>query len=266
MALRIRLNWTDNNLGESGHRIYRSDTPMDPNDLPEPLSELGPNVTEYVDEDVEENAVYYYRVGAYTTLMERVSAEVSAAANLVPPIGDFWAAQGGYYAGISSIGHHVIVAPKTDEVTRQWKTANTNTPNSTDTFPYTKSALDYRAAAIAAGIAGHPAQGWCVGRTTNGFSDWCLPGPAEVVVIDNNLNPNTTSAPLFQVGGEQQYRNASTHASPGDRWYWTASQDSSNVGRAIMHRPSSPSSLATWPIKTETRPIRPVRIVPAKTL
>src|SRR5690606_14633703 len=99
------------------------------------------------------------------------------------------------------LGYHVIVAPKSDEVTRQWKTANTDTPNSTDATPLSKTALDYRAAAIAAGISDHPAQNWCVGLTTNGFTDWCLPGPTEAQVINNNLNPNTTIAPLFQVGG-----------------------------------------------------------------
>lgn len=263
MAIRIRLAWTDTNTAESGHHIYRSDTPMDPNDLPAPIADLGPGVTEYLDEDVTENATYYYRVGAYTVFAEEVSAEVSATANLVPAIGEFWPAQGGYYAGLSSLGNHVIVAPKADEVTRQWKTANTDTPDSTDSLPWAKTALDYRAAAVAAGIAAHPAQQWCFGRITNGFTDWCLPGPDEATVINNNLNPNTTSAPLFQVGGAQQYRNTSTHASAADWWYWTARQDSSNVGRAIMHRPASPAGLATWPSKTETRPIRPIRIIPA---
>lgn len=263
MPIRIRLAWTDHNTAESGHRVYRSDTPMDPNDLPEPLAELGPNVTEYVDEDVTEDTTYYYRVSAFTHFVEKVSAEVSATANLVPPIGAFWPEQGGYYAGISSLGYHVIVAPKSDEVTRQWKTSNNDTPNSTDSPPYDRTALYYRATAIAAGISAHPAQNWCVGRTTNGFTDWCLPGPTEATVIDNNLNPNTTTAPLFQVGGEQQYRNASTHASAGDRWYWTARQDLANVGRAIIHRPSSPAGVTTWPGKTETWPIRPIRIIPA---
>lgn len=262
MPKRVRLIWTDNNAIESGHRVYRSDTPMDPNNLPEPLAELGPNVTEYVDEDITEDATYYYRVSAFSPFEEKVSAEVSAT-TIVPPIGAFWPGQGGYYAGISSLGYHVIVAPKSDEVTRQWKTTSTDTPGCTDVFPYTKTALDYRAAAIAAGISDHPAQKWCVELTTNGFTDWCLPGPTEANVIDNNLNPNTTTAPLFQVGGEQQYRNASTHASAGAWWYWTARQDPNNVGRAIIHRPASPAGLGTWPNKTEERPVRPIRIIPA---
>lgn len=262
MPLRVRLAWAEDNGAETGHRVYRSETPMDPGALPTPLATLGPNVTEYVDEAVVENSTYYYRVSAYTPFKEAISDEVSRAVSLVPDIGAYWAEQGGYYAGISSLNEYVIVAPASTEVVRQWKTGTTDTPGCLDTFPWTKNAKAYRDAMVAAGIAAHPAQNYCLSLGTNGFTDWCLPGPAEATLINNNLNANTTTAPLFQPGGSQQYRNATTHASASDWWYWTARQDSASTSRAVMHRPSSPSGLATWPVKTESRPIRAVRTIP----
>lgn len=81
MAIRIRLNWQENNLLETGHRVYRSLTPIDIEDLPIPIATLGPNITEYLDEDVSVNETYYYRVSAYTTFSEKISEEVEVTAS-----------------------------------------------------------------------------------------------------------------------------------------------------------------------------------------
>lgn len=258
MALRLRLSWTDSNGAELGHRVYRADVPMDPDEMPAPVATLGPDVTEYVDESVLEGSTYFYRVGAFTAFMEKISAEVSRTVALIPQIGEYWPEQGGYYAGVTALGFYLIVAPKDAEVTRQWKTANTDTPGTA--YVSTASANDLRAAVEAAGIASHPAMQYCAAYAGGGFTDWALPGWAERAVIDANLNPATTVAPLFQSGGAQQYRNGATHTSAADWWYWLGAQTSASAAR--MHRPASPGALGTWPSKTETRPIRPIRIVP----
>jgi len=85
MAVRIKLTWDDSNVAESGHTIYRSDTPMDPESLPTALATLAADVVEYFDETVTEGSTYYYRVGAFNGAEELVSGEVSVVA-----VGGLW--------------------------------------------------------------------------------------------------------------------------------------------------------------------------------
>lgn len=73
-----KLTWEDNNATEEGHRVYRSDAPMDPDNLPEPLAVLGPDVIEYVDYTAAEDEVYFYRVSAFLGGAEVVSDEIRA--------------------------------------------------------------------------------------------------------------------------------------------------------------------------------------------
>ena len=77
---RVILRWQDTNNIEIGHKIYRSDTPMDIQNMPTPIATLNPNTTEYTDEAVIEGNFYYYRVSAYTTNGEEYSNEVYAEA------------------------------------------------------------------------------------------------------------------------------------------------------------------------------------------
>jgi len=77
---RVILRWQDTNNIEIGHKIYRSDTPMDIQNMPPPHAILNPNTTEYTDEAVIEGNFYYYRVSAYTSNGEEFSNEVYAEA------------------------------------------------------------------------------------------------------------------------------------------------------------------------------------------
>lgn len=72
----VRLQWDDKNMIEKGHKIYRSDSPMDINNLPTPIATLEPNTTEYVDTARTIGNTYYYRVSAYINGSEMVSEEV----------------------------------------------------------------------------------------------------------------------------------------------------------------------------------------------
>lgn len=84
----FRLNWQDNNLGEEGHRVYRSLTPMNQAALPPPLAVLGPDVTSWDDTDIQPSTTYYYRVSAFVGDVEAVGDEVMAtsAAGLEAPV------------------------------------------------------------------------------------------------------------------------------------------------------------------------------------
>ena len=77
---RVILRWQDTNNIEIGHKIYRSNSPMDINNMPTPIADIGVNATQYTDEDVIEGNFYYYRVSAYTTNGEEFSEEVYAEA------------------------------------------------------------------------------------------------------------------------------------------------------------------------------------------
>lgn len=76
----FRLTWLDLNASEEGHYIYRSTSPMDPQNLPTPIATLGPNVGLYDDGNIVEGLTYYYRVGAFSGSAVMVSDEVSAVA------------------------------------------------------------------------------------------------------------------------------------------------------------------------------------------
>lgn len=78
------ITWSDNNLSEEGHRLYRSTSPMDPESLPAPIANLGPGVDSYEDGDVTPGETYYYRVGAFVGSVEMVSDELEIEAVELP--------------------------------------------------------------------------------------------------------------------------------------------------------------------------------------
>lgn len=78
----LKITWTDNNAGEQGHRIYISAQPMDPDNLPTPHGEVGPDVTEYLALDVDDEAEWYIAVSAF-----RGSSEVVSEALHYDPVG-----------------------------------------------------------------------------------------------------------------------------------------------------------------------------------
>lgn len=74
--MNVKLNWTDRNTNEHGHRIYRSSTPMDTQAMPLPVDELGPNATEWEDTDTPVDQEVYYIVSAVRGAEEVFSDEV----------------------------------------------------------------------------------------------------------------------------------------------------------------------------------------------
>lgn len=76
----IQLNWTNPNTGEDGTRIYRSTSPMDPQNLPSPLATVGPGANSYTDDTVERYQTYYYRFEAFKGDDSSLSGEKKIAA------------------------------------------------------------------------------------------------------------------------------------------------------------------------------------------
>jgi hypothetical protein len=71
----VRLTWRDLNYGETEHRVYRSTSTIDPQNLPAPLATLGAGVELYDDYTAVNGTTYYYRVGALVNGTEYVSQE-----------------------------------------------------------------------------------------------------------------------------------------------------------------------------------------------
>jgi hypothetical protein len=71
----LRLSWRDRNSGdaeEEGFRVYRDTAPIDPDDLPVPLTTLPPGSEEYEDDSVAAATTYYYAVSAFRDDLEAV--------------------------------------------------------------------------------------------------------------------------------------------------------------------------------------------------
>jgi hypothetical protein len=111
---------------------------------------------------------------------------------------------GGFFAGYISHTangnptHALIVAPRATGATGlgyalvtnlAWKTAATTTAGGISEFDGKANT----AAMVAAGIAAHPAAGFCVGLSVGGFADWYLPAPFELDIAYFNLKPGTAN-------------------------------------------------------------------------
>lgn len=84
----ITLRWVNTNVPPPGTiNVYRSQSPMDPDDLPSPIANLGGSAVIYVDDDVVEDETYYYRVGFVRGSESAVSSEIAivAGAGKSPP-------------------------------------------------------------------------------------------------------------------------------------------------------------------------------------
>lgn len=70
------LRWVDRSIDETGQHIYRSESPIDLENLPPVLATVGPNIQEYQDTTVEEGKSYYYRVSSFNDKIEKFSEEI----------------------------------------------------------------------------------------------------------------------------------------------------------------------------------------------
>jgi len=128
----------------------------------------------------------------------------AAAGNIggLPNIGDAY--EGGFFAGYIShtangvATHALIVAPAATGATgtgytlttdKQWKTSNTITANTSNTYDGAANT----AAMVTAGIASHPAAQFCTGLSIGGYTDWYLPARDELEIAYYNLKPTTDS-------------------------------------------------------------------------
>lgn len=86
-AERIKLTWSHDGLNPLQFLIYRSDTTIDPDDLPATIGSVDGNVREYIDSDaIVEDNVYFYRVAAdFDAGVIKVSSELQTIASVSLP-------------------------------------------------------------------------------------------------------------------------------------------------------------------------------------
>lgn len=72
----VTLKWNDRNMIEKGHKIYRSKSPIDINNPPEPIGSLERNIDTFIDKDQPIGESNYYRVSAWIDGTELFSDEV----------------------------------------------------------------------------------------------------------------------------------------------------------------------------------------------
>ena len=72
----VTLVWQDTNLIEKGHKIYRSDSPMDVNNMPTAFATLAKNSTSYTDMNLTVGDTWFYRVSAFIDGHEMFSEEI----------------------------------------------------------------------------------------------------------------------------------------------------------------------------------------------
>lgn len=63
--MNIRLQWISRTHGATKTVIYRSDTPFEIDALPEPVGEVGPGITEFLDTGLDYGKPYYYRTEVF---------------------------------------------------------------------------------------------------------------------------------------------------------------------------------------------------------
>lgn len=72
----LTITWNDLNLNEDGFNIYRSESPMDTDNMPEPIATVDPKIGNYDDTTGTINTAYYYRIGVFRGSNEIISGEI----------------------------------------------------------------------------------------------------------------------------------------------------------------------------------------------
>lgn len=76
------LNWQFDGADPDEFRVYRADSPMDPEALPAALATVAGSLRQYVDTTVTAGDTYFYRVSAYSDPIEKVSDEIEHTAEV----------------------------------------------------------------------------------------------------------------------------------------------------------------------------------------
>lgn len=171
-----------------------------------------------------------------------------------PAIGEYWAGQGGYYAGsitYNNQAYWLVLADVSAEVVLQWKTTQTATANTTDAYDGLANTLNM----VSADATMHPAAAHCDAYAGGGYSDWYMPSQAELSAIRASLSHYKTSPPpLFSSDGAQAFKSG---------YLWSSTEASATSAYGVTATTStSGAAYSTGLTKDQTtRTVRPIRRV-----
>lgn len=154
---------------------------------------------------------------------------------------------GGFFGGLAAYTSGtifaLIIADKSVEVSRRWKSTRTNTSG-------TASDTNGLANSNSMNNSSHPAAKYCLDLVHNDYDDWYLGAPDEYKIISVNLAPTLARtgflAPDFYSGGPQALPT----------YLWTSR--SGTMSYAYRMTTSSASITATA-YKDSDNPVRPIR-------
>ncbi len=258
----VRITHQNNSDGHDGAYVYRSTSPMDPQNLPAPIADEAPATGatfEYIDNTALADGTYYYRTqdheaGSASVVSDEVSITLAtdyAGASLGDPIG------GGYYAGTITYADarqfHIIVADVAADISGlQWRESRSGTAGTDDLDDGVANTQSIETV----GIELHPAAEHCVNYSSGGYGDWYLGSINEVTLLFDNLDPATTTATNFQTGGPQAF-------TPGEagELYWSSTENTSTTAKAYAFYDGGISgSQNKDDLNDRTRPIRRVPV------
>lgn len=238
----VKLAWTDLNTIETGHRIYRSSSPMDTADMPPSVAELGPDVIGWEDSDTPVDQVVYYIVSAVRGAEEAFSDEVlidtTPQVPLPTVIGEEFG--GGYYIGDITIAdggeddgvYAVIMGGPESQAYLAWKNPRSLTPGTESNTNSMANTLAMQANDPVTHYAGMH----CLGYDGGGFDDWCMPARHVLSLAWNN-------------------RASLGALAMGAQYYWSSTQ---STGTIAWYQSFS-SGTETTSSKTNSERVRPVR-------
>lgn len=111
------LTWEYDGLAGEGFKIYRDNSPMDPENLPLPIATVGIEDREYVDETVIDDETYYYRIASYLGDAERISEEIEHIAEITSDP---------HWDNVVSLLHFDEVPLSTDAKGKLWTITNSS--------------------------------------------------------------------------------------------------------------------------------------------
>lgn len=252
-----RVSWTNNSSNYLGSYVYRGQ-PLDPQNLPEPVGQVGPvaqgETGEWIDDEELAAGDYEYAVQDFDDLGigELSAVEVYSASEdfSTAQVGDYIG--GGVYAGIDTIDatdYHIISGDAdSEDYGLEWKTSRTTTTGTdSDT-----DGLANTQAMETAGLADHPAAGYCLAYTGGGHNDWHMPARNQLLLIHANL----------AIPGHAEF--ADNVSSSELTWTSTEASDSGAFTRRLADSDVDQYSTTegTSAKDTELRRVRPIRRVP----
>lgn len=175
-----------------------------------------------------------------------------------PAPGDYWADEGGYYAGqitySDSRSFHLVVASKTADVSaKQWGMTAFNGPLIGANSQFDGVFNSAKAVASGLDVGTHPKEAFkhCENYVEGGKTDFYMAAQVEMVFIRDALRPTKPGqVAAFATGGAQAFDNSNR--------YWTSTETGATTALAIRFDDANLFDFGKNDTSVRIRPVRRV--------